>query len=58
MNKTIKLKFVFKKKHTFAVSTHIIFYFKINLIFVETFLEKTYILQKKNEWKKKKKMIF
>ena len=49
MNKTIKLKFVFKKKHTFAVSAHIIFYFKINLIFVETFLEKTYILQKKNE---------
>ena len=53
INKTIKLRFVFKKKYT--VSAHIIFYFKMNLVFVETFLDKTYILQKKKEWKKKKK---
>ena len=56
INKTIKLRFVFKKKY--AVSAHIIFYFKMNLIFVGTFLDKTYILRKKKEWKKKKKKIF
>ena len=33
-------------KQTLAVSGHIIFHFEMNLIFVETFLENTFILQK------------
>ena len=50
-----KSKFVFKKKHTLAVSGHIIFHFKMNLILVETFVEKYIYFTKRYEWKKQKK---
>ena len=50
LNKIIKLKFTFKKKQTLAVSGHIIFHFKMNLIFAETFLEKSiYFTNKKDK---------
>ena len=50
-NKIIKLKFAFKKKQTLAVSGHIIFQFKMNLIFIETFLEKSiYLKKEKNKF--------
>ena len=60
----MKLKFVLKKKHTLAVSGPIIFYFKMNLIFVEAFFEKyIYFAIKKNKTtttkkhKEKKKLL-
>ena len=43
--------FAFTKKQTLAVSGHIIFHSKMNLIFAETFLEKSIYFTKK---KKKK----
>ena len=45
-----KSKFVFKKKHTLAVSGHIIFHLNLmNLILVETFDEKYIYFTKRYE---------
>ena len=41
--------FAFTKKQTLAVSGHIIFHSKMNLIFVETFLEKSIYFTKKKK---------
>ena len=45
----VSMEHSFKKKQTLAVSDHIIFNFKINLIFVETFLEKYIYFTKKKD---------
>ena len=45
----IKLKFAFKKIQTLAVSGRIILHFKMNLIFVKTFLEESIYFTKKKK---------